>query len=51
MALLSSLFGFAITRGPVLRQWLALAPAMGLMPLAFGAWYALAAIGAIPYTL
>jgi ABC-type nickel/cobalt efflux system permease component RcnA len=51
MALLSSAFGYAITRGPVLRRWLALAPAMGFVTLAFGAWYALAAIGAVPYVL
>ena len=49
MACLSSIFGYAITRGPVLRRTLALAPAMGAVSLAFGAWYALAALGAVPY--
>jgi ABC-type nickel/cobalt efflux system permease component RcnA len=51
MASLSSLFGYAITRGPVLRRTLALAPAMGFVTLAFGAWYALGALGAVPYVL
>jgi len=51
MALLSSTFGYAITRGPVLRRMLALAPAMGVASLAFGGWYTLGAIGAVPYVL
>jgi ABC-type nickel/cobalt efflux system permease component RcnA len=51
MATLSSLFGYAITRGPVLRRMLAFAPAMGFLTLAFGAWYALGAVGAVPYAL
>jgi ABC-type nickel/cobalt efflux system permease component RcnA len=49
MALLSSGFGYAITRGPVLRRMLAFAPAMGLVTLAFGGWYTLGAVGAVPY--
>ena len=51
MAVLSLAFGWAITRGPVLRRTLALAPAMGLLTLAFGCWYALGAVGAVPYVL
>ncbi len=51
MAALSSAFGYAITRGPVLRRMLAFAPAMGLATLAFGGWYALGAVGAVPYVL
>ena len=51
MALLSSGFGYAITRGPVLRRMLAFAPAMGLVALAFGGWYTLGALGAVPYLL
>jgi ABC-type nickel/cobalt efflux system permease component RcnA len=51
MAALSSVFGYAITRGPVLRGVLALAPAMGFATLAFGGWYALGAMGAVPYLL
>jgi ABC-type nickel/cobalt efflux system permease component RcnA len=51
MAAMSSVFGYAITRGPVLRGVLALAPAMGFATLAFGGWYALGAMGAVPYLL
>ena len=51
MAALSSAFGYAITRGPVRRRMLAFAPAMGTLTLAFGAWYALGAVGAVPYVL
>ena len=51
MALLSSAFGYAITRGPVVRRVLAFAPAMGIMTLAFGGWYTLGAVGAVPYLL
>jgi ABC-type nickel/cobalt efflux system permease component RcnA len=51
MAALSSAFGYAITRGPVLRRMLAFAPAMGILTLAFGGWYALGAVGAVPYAL
>jgi ABC-type nickel/cobalt efflux system permease component RcnA len=51
MALLSSAFGYAITRGPVLTRMLAFAPAMGLLTLAFGGWYTLGAVGAVPYLL
>lgn len=51
MTLLSSAFGYAITRGPVLRRMLAFAPAMGLVTLAFGGWYTLGAVGAVPYLL
>jgi ABC-type nickel/cobalt efflux system permease component RcnA len=51
MALLSCGFGYAITRGPVLRRMLAFAPAMGIVTLAFGGWYTLGAVGAVPYLL
>jgi len=51
MAALSSAFGYVITRGPVLRRMLAFAPAMALATLAFGGWYALGAVGAVPYVL
>jgi ABC-type nickel/cobalt efflux system permease component RcnA len=49
MAALSSAFGYAITRGPLLGRTLAFAPGMGLATLAFGSWYALGAVGAVPY--
>ena len=32
-------------------RMLALAPAMGVLTLAFGGWYTLGAIGAVPYVL
>lgn len=51
MAALSSAFGYAITRGPVPMRMLALAPAMGVVTLAFGGWYTLGALGAMPYVL
>jgi ABC-type nickel/cobalt efflux system permease component RcnA len=51
MAALSSAFGYAITRGPVVTLMLALAPAMGALTLAFGAWYTLGATGAVPSAL
>ena len=51
MAVLSSAFGYAITRGPVLTRMLAFAPAMGVVTLAFGGWYTLGALGAMPYVL
>jgi ABC-type nickel/cobalt efflux system permease component RcnA len=49
MALLSSAFGYALARGPARGRVLALAPAMGVVSLVFGAWYALAAVGVVPY--
>lgn len=51
MAALSSAFGYAVTRGPVLHRTLAFAPVLGLLTLAFGGWYALGAVGAVPYLL
>jgi hypothetical protein len=51
MAVVSSAFGYAVTRGPVMRRVLALAPAMGAVTLVFGAWYVLGAVGAVPYVL
>ena len=49
MALASTVFGWAITRGPVLRRFETVAPALGALSLAFGAWYALGALNAVPY--
>jgi ABC-type nickel/cobalt efflux system permease component RcnA len=51
MAMLSSAFGYAVTRGPVLTRMVAFAPAMGVLTLAFGCWYTLGAVGAVPYLL
>jgi cytochrome c biogenesis protein CcdA len=49
MALASSTFGYALTRPRVLRRFATIAPAMGMLSLAFGVWYALGATGALPY--
>jgi high-affinity nickel permease len=51
MATLSSGFGYALTRGPAMQRTLAFAPALGVVTLAFGAWYALGAVAALPYPL
>jgi ABC-type nickel/cobalt efflux system permease component RcnA len=49
MAIASSSFGYALSRGPVLRRFVAVAPVMGAMSLAFGVWYALGALNTVPY--
>jgi hypothetical protein len=49
MALASTAFGYGISRGPVLRRFLHVAPGLGFVSLAFGAWYALGALEAVPY--
>jgi high-affinity nickel permease len=49
MAIASTAFGYTLARGPVMRHFLAVAPALGVVSLAFGAWYALGAIDAVPY--
>jgi hypothetical protein len=49
MAMASTTFGFALSRGPVLRSYLTVAPAMGVLSLAFGIWYSLGALHAVPY--
>lgn len=49
MAFASSTFGYALTREPVLRRFATLAPALGALSLAFGVWYSLGAVGAVPY--
>lgn len=51
MALASALFGRALALGPAQRRFAALAPGFGAAALAFGAWYALGALGAVPYGL
>lgn len=45
MALVSSGFGYALARGPVARRAAAFIPVLALASLAFGAWYALGAVG------
>ena len=49
MALASTTFGLALSRGPVRRRFSALAPVLGMASLVFGAWYAFAAVGTVPY--
>jgi high-affinity nickel permease len=49
MAAASTTFGFVLTRDAVARRYLALAPALGVVSLAFGVWYALGAVDAVPY--
>jgi ABC-type nickel/cobalt efflux system permease component RcnA len=51
MALASTTFGYAITRGAVLKRFYRVAPLLGSLSLAFGAWYTLGAIHAAPYVL
>jgi hypothetical protein len=51
MALASTTFGYAITRGPLLRRFAKVAPLLGTLSLAFGAWYTLGAMHAAPYVL
>lgn len=49
MALLSTAFGFVIAGGPVARRFERVAPVLGIAGMAFGAWYALGAMGLITY--
>jgi high-affinity nickel permease len=49
MALLSTAFGLAIAGGPVARNFGRVAPALGILSAAFGAWYALGALGVVVY--
>jgi len=49
MALLSSGLGFTLGRPRVRSVFPALAPALGLLSLAFGLWYALGALNVAPY--
>ncbi len=49
MALLSTVFGHALARGPVVRQLRRVVPALGVLSLLFGAWYALGALEVVPY--
>lgn len=49
MSLASTTLGYALTRGAVMRRFVAVAPLLGALSLAFGAWYALGAAGAVPY--
>jgi ABC-type nickel/cobalt efflux system permease component RcnA len=49
MATVSSAFGYALARGPLVRRFEQAAPALGTLSIAFGLWYGLAALSAVPY--
>jgi ABC-type nickel/cobalt efflux system permease component RcnA len=49
MALLSTVFGYAIATGPVERNFARVAPVLGVLAAAFGVWYALGALGMVTY--
>jgi len=49
MAVASTTFGWTLSRGPVLARFVTVAPALGALSLAFGAWYSLGALNAVPY--
>jgi hypothetical protein len=49
MAAASTTFGFVLTREAIAARWLAVAPLLGVLSLAFGVWYALGAVDAVPY--
>jgi cytochrome c biogenesis protein CcdA len=51
MALLSTAFGVAIAGGPIGRNFERLVPALGVLGVAFGAWYMLGALGVVMYPL
>jgi len=51
MSLLSSGFGLTLSRPRVRRSFGRLAPALGVLSLAFGVWYALGAQSLVPYVL
>lgn len=49
MALASTSFGWVLSRGAVQRSFVSVAPALGALSLAFGVWYSLGAVQAVPY--
>jgi hypothetical protein len=49
MTLLSTGFGLALMSAPARRSFSLLAPALGIASVAFGTWYALAALELAPY--
>lgn len=49
MAIASTSLGYALSRGPVAKRFDGLAPVLGTLGVAFGAWYALEALGAVTY--
>lgn len=51
MTLVSSAFGYALSRGSLVRNFGGAMPALGVGGVLFGAWYALAALQAVQYPL
>jgi cytochrome c biogenesis protein CcdA len=49
MTAVTALFGGALARGPLPRKFELAAPVLGAFSLAFGLWYGLAALHAVPY--
>jgi ABC-type nickel/cobalt efflux system permease component RcnA len=49
MAAVSAGFGYALSRGPLLRRFERAAPVFGALSVAFGLWYGLAAFQTVPY--
>jgi cytochrome c biogenesis protein CcdA len=49
MAAASAAMGYALARGPLARRFELAAPAFGALSLAFGVWYALGALGTVPF--
>jgi ABC-type nickel/cobalt efflux system permease component RcnA len=49
MCVLSTVFGLAISGGPIRRNFDHVAPVLGVLSMAFGAWYALGALGVVVY--
>jgi high-affinity nickel permease len=49
MSLASTSFGWVLSRGAVQRSFVSVAPALGALSLAFGVWYSLGAVQAVPY--
>ena len=49
MALLSTAFGLAIAGGPIGRNFERVVPVLGVLGVAFGAWYAAGALGIVAY--
>jgi hydrogenase/urease accessory protein HupE len=49
MAILSTGFGFALSRPRAQRSFARLAPVLGFASLTFGVWYTLGALSVAPY--
>jgi hypothetical protein len=49
MAAASTSFGWVLSRGAAQRSLVSAVPALGVLSLAFGVWYALGAMHAVPY--